>query len=141
MEEDIILLNTREAAKYLGIKYESLVQSRRMKRNFLIDYLKIGKVIRYKKSDLNDYINKHIVKLEYQSTEIELDKEIIMDINNIDPNKFYRRIQVCKFLGISQHTMSHWDLKERATLPVIRMGGLCKYLGQDILNYLKNKDK
>ncbi len=53
------LMSEFQAADYLGISYENLKRS--LRYNGLITYVKFRKSVRYKKSDLDDYINKHRV--------------------------------------------------------------------------------
>ncbi len=53
------LLREKAAAEYLGISYENLKRSVRYRG--LISYVKFRKGIRYRKADLDAYINKHRV--------------------------------------------------------------------------------
>ena len=50
------LLTTREAAELLGIKENTLTIWRNTDRQH-IPYIKIGRTIRYKRSDLVNYLN------------------------------------------------------------------------------------
>ena len=54
------LLTTREAAELLGIKENTLTIWRNTDRQH-IPYIKIGRAIRYKRSDLVNYLNERIV--------------------------------------------------------------------------------
>lgn len=53
------LLGEKAAANYLGISYENLKRSIRYKG--LISYVKFRKGVRYRREDLDSYINKHRV--------------------------------------------------------------------------------
>ncbi len=53
------LFTEKQSANYLGISYENLKRSVRYKG--LISYVKFRKGIRYKREDLDAYINKHRV--------------------------------------------------------------------------------
>jgi excisionase family DNA binding protein len=53
------LMSEFQAADYLGISYENLKRS--LRYNGLITCVKFRKSVRYKKSDLDEYINKHLV--------------------------------------------------------------------------------
>ena len=57
--DDDKLLSNEEAAAYLGIKTNTLTIWRTTKR-FEIPYIQIGRKIRYKKSDLDKFLNKNI---------------------------------------------------------------------------------
>ena len=58
MDDDKLLSND-EAAEYLGIKPNTLTIWRTTKR-FEIPYIQIGRKIKYKKSDLDKFLNKNI---------------------------------------------------------------------------------
>jgi excisionase family DNA binding protein len=53
------LMSEFQAADYLGISYENLKRS--LRYNGLITYVKFRKSVRYRKADLDAYINKHRV--------------------------------------------------------------------------------
>ncbi|MBT7556668.1 helix-turn-helix domain-containing protein [Candidatus Woesearchaeota archaeon] len=53
------LLNTRQASKILGLDYKSLSNSRNTGTGPKISYIKIGRVVRYKLSELESYIESH----------------------------------------------------------------------------------
>lgn len=53
------LMSELQAADYLGISYENLKRS--LRYNGLITYVKFRKSVRYRKEDLDAYINKHRV--------------------------------------------------------------------------------
>jgi len=53
------LLNTRQASKILGLEYKSLSNSRNTGTGPKIPYIKIGRVVRYKLSELEAYIESH----------------------------------------------------------------------------------
>jgi hypothetical protein len=50
------LLNTKQASEYLGVNDKSLANSRHTGTGLQIPYAKLGKVIRYRQSDLDSYI-------------------------------------------------------------------------------------
>lgn len=54
------LLSTEDAAIYLGISSRTL-ETWRCKQRYDIPYVKIGSVVRYKISDLDDYIRKNTI--------------------------------------------------------------------------------
>ena len=56
--DDDRLLSNQEAAAYLGIKPNTLTIWRTTKR-FEIPYIQIGRKIRYKKSDLDIFLEQH----------------------------------------------------------------------------------
>jgi excisionase family DNA binding protein len=58
MDDDKLLSND-EAAEYLGIKPNTLTIWRTTKR-FEIPYIQIGRKIKYKKSDLDKFLNENI---------------------------------------------------------------------------------
>jgi len=60
------LLTGHEAAKILGIKAASLAQ-RRWRGDLALPYVKLGKVIRYKLTDINTYIEKNTIAEEVKS--------------------------------------------------------------------------
>ena len=57
--DDDKLLSNEEAADYLGIKTNTLTIWRTTKR-FEIPYIQIGRKIKYKKSDLDKFLNENI---------------------------------------------------------------------------------
>jgi predicted DNA-binding transcriptional regulator AlpA len=50
------LLNTEQASKVLGMKSKSLANSRYTGTGVQIPFIKLGKIIRYRQSDLEAYI-------------------------------------------------------------------------------------
>jgi len=50
------LLDTREAGDYLGVNDKSLANSRYTGTGMQIPYIKLGKIVRYRQSDLDDYL-------------------------------------------------------------------------------------
>ena len=54
------LLSTEDAAIYLGISARTL-ETWRCKQRYDIPYVRIGSVVRYKISDLDDYISKNTI--------------------------------------------------------------------------------
>ena len=53
------LLNTRQASEVLGLDYKSLSNSRTTGTGPKIPYIKIGRLVRYKLSELESYIESH----------------------------------------------------------------------------------
>ena len=54
------LLTTREAAEYLGIRPHTL-EIWRAENRYSITYLKIGRIVKYRRSDLDAWINSRTV--------------------------------------------------------------------------------
>ena len=50
------LLNTQQASKVLGVKSKSLANSRYTGTGVQIPFIKLGNLVRYKLSDLQNYI-------------------------------------------------------------------------------------
>ncbi|SFV76938.1 hypothetical protein MNB_SUP05-4-581 [hydrothermal vent metagenome] len=50
------LLDTKEAGDYLGVNDKSLANSRYTGTGMQIPYIKMGKIVRYRQSDLDAYI-------------------------------------------------------------------------------------
>ena len=50
------LLDTKEAGNYLGVNDKSLANSRYTGTGMQIPYIKMGKIVRYRQSDLDDYL-------------------------------------------------------------------------------------
>lgn len=59
VDTEMKLLNMNQAAEYLGIKKNTLY---RLCMRDEITRVKIGKLNRFRMSDLRDFINKHIVE-------------------------------------------------------------------------------
>lgn len=53
------LMTPRDAAVYIGVKINTLAVWR-MTNKYELPFVKLGKVIRYRKSDLDEWINKNI---------------------------------------------------------------------------------
>jgi excisionase family DNA binding protein len=58
------MLTSKEASEYLGLKTGTLEIWRRTKR-YNLPYSKIGRLVRYKKSDLDDFIERRTVVNKY----------------------------------------------------------------------------
>ena len=54
-----ILLNTKQASEILGVTVKSLANSRYTRIGIQVPYIKMGKLIRYKESVLEKYIDDH----------------------------------------------------------------------------------
>ncbi len=50
------LLNTKQASDFLGVNDKSLANSRYTGTGIQIPYIKMGKIVRYRQSDLEAYI-------------------------------------------------------------------------------------
>jgi len=50
------LLNTKEASKYLGLSEKTLTNSRWSGVGVCINFIKLGSSVKYRKSDLDKYI-------------------------------------------------------------------------------------
>lgn len=50
------LLNTKQASDYLNVNDKSLANSRHTGTGIQVPYIKMGKIVRYKLSDLQSYI-------------------------------------------------------------------------------------
>jgi hypothetical protein len=50
------LLDTQEASDYLNVNDKSLANSRYTGTGMQIPYIKMGKIVRYRQSDLDDYL-------------------------------------------------------------------------------------
>jgi len=53
------LLSTKQASDFLGLNDKSLANSRYTGTGMQIPYIKLGNIVRYRQSDLEEYIEKH----------------------------------------------------------------------------------
>jgi len=53
------LFNTQEAGEYLDISPQTLANSRSTGTGLKIDFLKVGGSVRYRKVELDKYLNEH----------------------------------------------------------------------------------
>ena len=53
------LLDTKQASDFLGVNDKSLANSRYTGTGIQIPYIKMGKIVRYRQSDLEAYIEKN----------------------------------------------------------------------------------
>ena len=53
------LLNTKQASEYLGVNDKSLANSRHTGTGIQIPYAKLGKIVRYRQADLDNYIERN----------------------------------------------------------------------------------
>ncbi|EIC19839.1 helix-turn-helix domain-containing protein [Thiorhodovibrio frisius] len=58
--EENFLLDTKQAAAYLNIS-PSTLETWRVRKTCIIPYLKLGKSVRYRKQDLDSYIESMVV--------------------------------------------------------------------------------
>lgn len=65
------LLTRREAASYLGITPETLAVWASTRR-YPLRFIKIGRLSKYRKSDLDAFINSRTVSCGYRNTENEI---------------------------------------------------------------------
>ena len=56
------LLTTQQASEFLGIPAQTLVNWR-FNQRYALPYVKFGKLVRYKKSDLVEFISQHTISL------------------------------------------------------------------------------
>jgi len=56
------LLNTIKASDYLGVNNKSLANSRHTGTGMQIPYIKMGRVVRYRQSDLDAYIEDNVCR-------------------------------------------------------------------------------
>ncbi|MBE6446251.1 MAG: helix-turn-helix domain-containing protein [Alphaproteobacteria bacterium] len=54
------LLTTQQASEFLGIPAQTLVNWR-FNQRYPLPFVKIGKLVRYRKSDLVEFISQHLV--------------------------------------------------------------------------------
>lgn len=66
------LLNSKEAAEYLSISSRSLANARSSCVGIVIPYVKIGGSVKYKQSDLVNYVDRNTYR---HTGELKLDKE------------------------------------------------------------------
>lgn len=65
------LLTRREAAAYLGVTPETLAVWASTRR-YPLRFIKIGRLSKYRKSDLDEFINSRTVSCGYRNTENEI---------------------------------------------------------------------
>lgn len=65
------LLTTEEAAKYIRVEKETLAVWRSTKR-YKIPYTKVGRLVRYRISDLEEFIEKY-----YEGAKEEVEEEVV----------------------------------------------------------------
>lgn len=56
------LLTTEQASEFLSIPTQTLVNWR-FNQRYPLPYVKVGKLVRYKKSDLIEFISQHTIRL------------------------------------------------------------------------------
>jgi len=61
MEKKMIerLLNTKQASEMLGVDSKSLANSRYSGQGIAIPFVKMGRLVRYKQSDIENFIEKN----------------------------------------------------------------------------------
>lgn len=65
------LLTRREAAAYLGVTPETLAVWASTRR-YPLRFIKIGRLSKYRKSDLDDFINSRTISCGYRNSENEI---------------------------------------------------------------------
>jgi len=53
------LLNAKSVSQMLGVSYKSLANSRNTGTGIQIPFVKVGRLVRYQLSDVEEYINSH----------------------------------------------------------------------------------
>ena len=71
------LLDTKQASDFLGINDKSLANSRYTGTGIQIPYIKIGKIVRYRQSDLEAYIENNTFTHTGEARGL-LDQDVIM---------------------------------------------------------------
>jgi hypothetical protein len=54
-------------------------------------------------------------------------------INQTAPNQLLSRRKAAEYLGVKENTLAIWACNKRYSLPVIKVGRLCKYRLSDLL--------
>ena len=55
-DKDDPLLNNKEATEYLGLKHDGTLAVWRSTKRYSLKWIKIGRVIRYRKSELDRFV-------------------------------------------------------------------------------------
>ena len=62
-----------------------------------------------------------------------------LHIQKQTPNQLLSRKQAAEYLGIKENTLAIWACNKRYSLPVIKVGRLCKYRVSDLDNFLNER--
>jgi len=68
------LLDTKQASDYLNVNDKSLANSRHTGTGIQVPYIKMGKIVRYKLSDLQSYIEDNTFNHTGEAKEVSNDK-------------------------------------------------------------------
>jgi hypothetical protein len=68
------LLDTKQASDYLNVNDKSLANSRHTGTGIQVPYIKMGKIVRYKLSDLQSYIEDNTFHHTGEAKEVSNDK-------------------------------------------------------------------
>ena len=68
------LLDTKQASDYLNVNDKSLANSRYTGTGIQVPYIKMGKIVRYKLSDLQSYIEDNTFHHTGEAKEVSNDK-------------------------------------------------------------------
>ena len=62
-----------------------------------------------------------------------------LHIQKQTPNQLLSRKQAAEYLGVKENTLDIWACNKRYSLPVIKVGRLCKYRVSDLDNFLNER--
>lgn len=62
-----------------------------------------------------------------------------LHIQKQTPNQLLTRKQAAEYLGVKENTLAIWACNKRYSLPVIKVGRLCKYRVSDLDNFLNER--
>ena len=62
-----------------------------------------------------------------------------LHINQTAPNQLLSRRQAAEYLGVKENTLAIWACNKRYSLPVIKVGRLCKYRLSDLDKFLDER--
>jgi len=62
-----------------------------------------------------------------------------LHIQKQTPNQLLSRKQAAEYLGVKENTLAIWACNKRYSLPVIKVGRLCKYRVSDLDNFLNER--
>jgi len=114
------LLSRREAAKYLGIKEQTLAVWKCTKR-FAIPVITVGRLIKYRRSDLDRFLNANTVEIR---TDCEKPKTRVSELRPkaakpIEPSIGFAEVQV-----VERSTRKQTAAESSADLEVVLPSGI-----------------
>ena len=62
-----------------------------------------------------------------------------LHIQGQTPTQLLSRKQAAEYLGVKENTLAIWACNKRYSLPVIKVGRLCKYRVSDLDNFLNER--